>query len=69
MDALHFENISFAYDNRPFSLSNVSCRIPGGSFTALLGPNGAGKTTLFRLACGILTPSAGRILINGADIR
>lgn len=46
--------------------TNLSIR-PGEIF-ALLGPNGAGKTTLISIICGIVTPTAGQVLIDGHDI-
>jgi branched-chain amino acid transport system ATP-binding protein len=48
-------------------LRDVNLVVPDNSVVALLGPNGAGKTTLLRVASGLLRPSAGRILIDGAD--
>ena len=48
--------------------NNVSITLPVGARHALIGPNGAGKTTLINLLTGVLRPSAGRILLNGADI-
>ena len=47
---------------------NVSIRLEQGVRHALIGPNGAGKTTLINLLTGVLTPSAGRILLEGNDI-
>ena len=47
---------------------NVSIRLERGVRHALIGPNGAGKTTLINLLTGVLTPSAGRILLEGDDI-
>jgi branched-chain amino acid transport system ATP-binding protein len=47
---------------------NVSFRLEMGARHALIGPNGAGKTTFINLLTGILPPSAGRILLEGADI-
>ena len=38
-----------------------------GEIVGLIGPNGSGKTTLLNLVSGVLSPSAGRILIDGAD--
>jgi branched-chain amino acid transport system ATP-binding protein len=48
--------------------SNVGLRLERGARHALIGPNGAGKTTLVNLLTGVLAPSAGRILLDGADI-
>ena len=47
---------------------NVSLTLARGARHALIGPNGAGKTTLINLLTGVLQPSAGRILLDGADI-
>ena len=47
------------------ALSNLDIAIPRGRIVGLLGPNGSGKTTLIKLACGLLTPTAGQILIDG----
>ncbi len=40
----------------------------GGEVVGLLGPNGAGKTTTFSMIAGFVTPSAGRLLLNGVDL-
>lgn len=42
--------------------------MPTGTVFGLLGPNGAGKTTTIRMLAGVLTPTAGRILIDGVDL-
>ncbi|MBR4194800.1 MAG: ABC transporter ATP-binding protein [Oscillospiraceae bacterium] len=47
------------------ALEDVNLSLEPGRIVGLLGPNGSGKTTLIKLANGLLTPSAGRILING----
>ena len=47
---------------------NVSLNLAAGARHALIGPNGAGKTTLINLMTGMLAPSAGSIVLNGADI-
>jgi branched-chain amino acid transport system ATP-binding protein len=49
-------------------LRDVNLRVPDGAVVALLGPNGAGKTTLLRVASGLLSPRAGRVLVDGADL-
>ncbi|HEY3847835.1 MAG TPA: ABC transporter ATP-binding protein [Acetobacteraceae bacterium] len=48
--------------------NNICFQLEAGARHALIGPNGAGKTTFVNLITGRLSPSAGRILLNGADI-
>ncbi|MGA3398296.1 MAG: ABC transporter ATP-binding protein [Acetobacteraceae bacterium] len=48
--------------------NNIDFQLEPGARHALIGPNGAGKTTFVNLITGRLSPSAGRILLNGADI-
>jgi ABC-2 type transport system ATP-binding protein len=50
------------------ALKNIDLQIRRGEIFALLGPNGAGKTTLISLICGIVTPSGGKVLVDGHDI-
>ena len=50
------------------ALKRVDLEIYQGEILALLGPNGAGKTTMIGIVCGLVTPSTGRILIDGYDI-
>lgn len=47
------------------ALDEVDLCVQRGRIVGLLGPNGSGKTTLIKLACGLLTPTAGEILIEG----
>jgi branched-chain amino acid transport system ATP-binding protein len=47
---------------------NVTLNLRRGARHALIGPNGAGKTTLVNLLTGVLTPTAGRIVLEGEDI-
>ena len=47
------------------ALDNVDLKVEPGRVVGLLGPNGSGKTTLIKLANGLLTPTAGEILIDG----
>jgi ABC-2 type transport system ATP-binding protein len=50
------------------ALKPVNLEIDKGEIFALLGPNGAGKTTLISIVCGIVTPSAGTVTVDGHDI-
>jgi ATP-binding cassette subfamily B protein len=64
-----FEKVSFGYrPDRPI-LKEVSFTAEAGSSTALVGPTGAGKTTIVNLLARFYDVSAGRILIDGRDIR
>jgi branched-chain amino acid transport system ATP-binding protein len=50
------------------AVSEVSFAVRPGSIHAVIGPNGAGKTTLFNLITGVLAPTGGKIVIDGADL-
>jgi branched-chain amino acid transport system ATP-binding protein len=50
------------------AVSDVSVEVHEGEILGVIGPNGAGKTTWINLITGYLTPSAGRVLINGNDM-
>ena len=64
---LSFKSISFSYGHRQV-VAGVEFSIEPGACTALIGPNGGGKTTLLRLAAGLLRPSTGQILFEGAEL-
>ncbi|MBX6426625.1 MAG: ABC transporter ATP-binding protein [Variibacter sp.] len=64
---LTFEHVSHRYGEVE-AVNDVSLDIAPGEILCLLGPSGCGKTTLLRLAAGVETPTAGRILINGQDV-
>jgi ABC-2 type transport system ATP-binding protein len=51
------------------ALKGVDLDIRKGEIFALLGPNGAGKTTLIGIICGIVTPTGGKVLVDGHDIQ
>ena len=50
------------------ALDGIDLRVDEGTIHAVIGPNGAGKTTLFNLLSGLLSPSGGRIVFDGADV-
>src|SRR6185437_2372540 len=64
-----FEDVHFAYDpDRPI-LKGVSFTVPAGKTIAVVGPSGAGKSTISRLLYRFYDVSAGRITIDGQDVR
>jgi ATP-binding cassette subfamily B protein len=69
--AIRLDEVSFAYPARPevTALGPVSFTIDPGERVALVGPSGAGKSTVFALILRFYDPSAGRVLVDGADIR
>lgn len=50
------------------ALGGVDLAVPQGAIVGLVGPNGAGKSTLFAVLSGLLSPSRGRVLMDGRDI-
>jgi subfamily B ATP-binding cassette protein MsbA len=69
--AIQFDNVSFAYatDARAPAVEGFSLAVPGGAMVALVGRSGAGKSTIINLVPRLFDVSAGRILIDGQDIR
>jgi len=67
--AIEFDHVSFAYSpDRPI-LTDVTFKIPAGTIAAVVGPTGAGKSTLINLIARFYDPQAGRVLIDGQDVR
>ncbi len=64
---LAVRGVSKTYASGHRALGSVDLEIRKGEIFALLGPNGAGKTTLINMICGIVTPSAGMITVDGHD--
>lgn len=69
LSAQHLEKI-FAekHGHDVKALDKVDIQVPYGKKVALIGPDGAGKTTFLRIACGLLSPSAGTISVLGMDV-
>ena len=78
---VRFEGVSFRYDGRgspsgdsspadlPWTVQKVDLVVPAGTRTAVVGETGAGKTTLGYLVARLYEPQAGRVTIDGVDVR
>ncbi len=64
---IEVENLSQTRDGAPV-LRDINTRLPASGITAVIGPNGAGKSTLLHAVAGLLSPDAGHVWVNGADI-
>ncbi len=76
MDIIKVENLCFDYVNtdendkvieKTTVLKNINLTIPEGQFVAVLGHNGCGKSTLAKHFNAILTPTSGKVIVNGID--
>src|SRR5277367_3160730 len=68
---IHLENVSVEYrlkSERVQALRSVNLHIREGSFEAIMGPSGSGKTTLIQLIAGLLTPTAGEVIVSGEKL-
>jgi ABC-2 type transport system ATP-binding protein len=63
------EGLAKTYAGGFQALKGVDLEIRQGEIFALLGPNGAGKTTLIGIVCGLVRPTAGRVIADGHDIK
>jgi len=66
---ISISGLSKSYASGFQALDDVNLEIRRGEIFALLGPNGAGKTTLISIICGIVNASAGKVVVDGHDIR
>lgn len=64
-----FDNVSFEYETGQGVLHDIALTVQPGEIVALVGPSGAGKSTLFNLIPRFYDPTAGRVLIDGYDLR
>ncbi|MEY3456873.1 MAG: Lipopolysaccharide export system ATP-binding protein LptB [Planctomycetota bacterium] len=67
MPLLCCENLVKDYPGKR-AVDGVSFTVNKGEIVGLLGPNGAGKSTSFRMACGLIAPTEGRVLLKGVDV-
>jgi ABC-2 type transport system ATP-binding protein len=65
---ISIEGLSKTYAGGFQALKGIDLTIERGEIFALLGPNGAGKTTLIGITCGLVNPTAGRVVADGHDV-
>ncbi|MEO8877026.1 MAG: ABC transporter ATP-binding protein [Polyangiaceae bacterium] len=69
-NGIRFENVGFKYPGRDeWALRNIDVFIPAGQSLALVGQNGAGKTTFIKLLTRLYSPTEGRVLLDGKDLK
>ncbi len=66
---VRFENVSFSYDPDRTILHDLTFEVPAGKMVAIVGPSGAGKSTISRILFRFYDINAGRVTIDGEDIR
>ena len=67
---IRFHQVTFRYPgSERVALHDFNLTIPAGQVVALVGPNGAGKSTLIKLLCRLYDPDAGRIEVDGIDLK
>jgi ATP-binding cassette subfamily B protein len=66
---VEFADVMFSYGNEEIALSHVDFSLPAGKILGLLGRTGSGKSTLARLLLRLYDPTAGRICLNGIELR
>ncbi len=64
-----FDHVSFAYEKGINALEDVSIDVPPGKKVALVGPSGAGKSTVLNLIPRLFDVTAGKVLVDGQDVR
>ncbi len=67
--SIRFEDVTFGYDPQTPVLRDIDLAITAGETIAFVGPTGAGKSTMAKLVTRFYDPTAGRVLIDGHDIR
>ncbi|KMS78250.1 ABC transporter [Streptomyces leeuwenhoekii] len=64
-----FEGVRFRYGGEEEALGGIDLRIPAGQTVAFVGETGAGKSTLVKLVARFYDPTAGRVTVDGTDLR
>lgn len=72
---IHLDNLTKQYDlpsgkaGEILAADRLNLEVADGELFGLVGPNGAGKTTTLKMICGLLSPTSGRVIVNGVDVQ
>ena len=66
-ELLQLDAVSYQYPDSGWRLDAVTLAVASGEVLAAIGPNGSGKSTLLRLGAGVLTPTSGRVMLDGRE--
>jgi ATP-binding cassette, subfamily B, bacterial len=67
--AIEFQDVTFGYGSKSPILHNLSFSVPVGGHVGVIGRTGAGKTTLVNLLVRFVSPTSGRVLLDGQDLQ
>ena len=72
MPILEIQGLSKSYrqagGETTLAIGSITCQVEAGEFVSFVGPSGCGKTTLLMSIAGLLAPSSGQVLVNGAVV-
>lgn len=66
---IEFQSVRKQYEDGTVAVQDLGLTVQAGTITVLVGPSGCGKTTLLRMVNRMIEPSAGRVLLDGVDVR
>lgn len=67
MAQIEFQNVSYRSEEKTI-LQEISADFSAGDYVSVVGPSGSGKSTFLKLCCHLISPSEGKILLNGRDV-
>lgn len=67
MMRIEFQNVFYRHDGKDI-LRNICVGFSAGDYVSVVGPSGSGKSTFLKLCCHLISPTEGRVLINGNDM-
>lgn len=68
MEKLEFDQVGHSYREGSLALTDVALSVAPAESVAIIGPSGCGKSTLLLMAAGLLSPSQGRVLVDGSPV-